>query len=277
MSDVSQTTIGTLVEEGMQASHGVRCIRRIVTTSWDDGDLADLRLAEVLKFRGVRGTFYVPVSPYNGRPSLGPQQLRSISSEGFEIGAHGVSHKLLWGLPQEELDQEIGPCKPILEDILGSEVGMFCYPRGRYDRKAVLALKRAGYRGARTVRMLATCLDFNPFEMPTSLQVFPHSQSSYLRNVLRARMKGLRVCLSHRSQLESWLDLGKSLFDSVLEDGGVWHLYGHSWEINQFGLWDSLEELVTYVSGRQGVTYVTNGQLLEFIPGARVETKQTGP
>jgi peptidoglycan-N-acetylglucosamine deacetylase len=269
MRNISQAAIGTSLHTGVHASQTVRTIPRIVTTSWDDGDLADLRLAELLRSRGVRGTFYVPVSPYNGQPSLGPPQLRSLSSEGFEIGAHGVSHKLLWGLPEEELSREISPCKPMLEDILGSEVGMFCYPRGRYDRKAVLALKQAGYRGARTVRMFSTCLDFNPFEMPTSLQVFPHSRFSYIRNVLRARMKGLHLCLSHLSKLESWLELGKSLFDSVLEDGGVWHLYGHSWEIDQLGLWDTLEELMTYVSRRQGVTYVTNGQVLRFVPGAR--------
>lgn len=254
---------------GIDASRNSGYLPRIVTTSWDDGDRADLRLAELLQSRGVRGTFYVPVSPYNGRPSLRPQELRSLSSEGFEIGAHGVTHKLLWGLPEDELSREISPCRPMLEGILGSEVRMFCYPRGRYDRKAVRALKQAGYRGARTVRMLATRLEFDPFEMPTSLQVFPHSNSSYLRNVLRAKMKGLHACLSHRSKLENWLELGKSLFDSVLKDGGVWHLYGHSWEIDELHLWDNLKELMTYVSGRQGVTYATNGQLLQFIPGAR--------
>lgn len=248
-------------------------IPRIVTTSWDDGHLADLKLAELLQAQGVRGTFYVPISPYNGQPSLGPQELRSLSSEGFEIGAHGVSHKLLWGLPQEELSREINPCKPMLEAILGSEVGMFCYPRGRYDQNAVRALRKAGYRGARTVRMLATRLEFNPFEMPTSLQVFPHSTSGYVRNVLRARMKGLPTCLSHRSKLKNWVDLGKSLFDSVLKNGGIWHLYGHSWEIDQLGLWESLSEMITYVSKRQSVSYVTNGQLLQFVPGTQVQNR----
>src|SRR5690349_20306206 len=100
----------------------------IVTTSWDDGDRRDLRLAELLRSRGIRGTFYIPITPYMGRPALSHAELRALSSEGFEIGAHGFSHKHLWRLSSEELVEEINPCKPILEDILGKEVRMFCYP-----------------------------------------------------------------------------------------------------------------------------------------------------
>src|SRR5271167_749746 len=66
---------------------------RIVTTSWDDGDRADLRLAEMLRSRAIRGTFYVPNTPYAGRPALSHADLRALSAEGFEIGAHSVSHK----------------------------------------------------------------------------------------------------------------------------------------------------------------------------------------
>lgn len=246
---------------------------RVVTTSWDDGDRADLKLAELLRCHAIQGTFYVPISPHNGRPALSSADLRSLSSEGFEIGAHSVSHRLLWGLPAEELLSEIGSCKPILEDIVGCEVGMFCYPRGRYDASVLRVVKKAGYRGARTVRMLATRLEFNPFEMPTTLQAFPHAKSTYLKNLMRARMKGLRVCLSHRSDLENWLRLGKNLFDSVLENGGMWHLYGHSWEIDQLGLWDSLQEILAYVSRRDSVMYVTNGELLRLMPGAASEKR----
>src|SRR5437870_4578328 len=70
-------------------------VPRIVTTSWDDGDLSDLKLAELLNSRGLRGTFYVPINPYRGRPALDHANLRFLSSAGFEIGAHGVSHQYL--------------------------------------------------------------------------------------------------------------------------------------------------------------------------------------
>jgi len=234
---------------------------RIVTTSWDDGDYADVKLAELLRCRGVCGTFYVPIH-YRERP-LEHSELRTLDSEGFEIGAHGYTQKHLWGLQLDELAQEVRPCKQILEDVLGKEVEMFCYPRGRYDANVVRALQDAGYKGARTVRMLATKPTSNPFMMPTTLQVFPHRPVTYLKNVARARsMESLQSCLLQLPRLGSWLDLGKRLFDDVLENGGIWHLYGHSWEIEGLNLWDELCEILDYVCRRDGVSYVPNCALL---------------
>jgi peptidoglycan/xylan/chitin deacetylase (PgdA/CDA1 family) len=235
---------------------------RIVTTSWDDGDYADLKLAEILKARGIKGTFYVPIK-YRQRP-LGHSELRALASEGFEIGAHGYSHKHLWGLPPGELAQEVGPCKRILEDVLGKEVEMFCYPRGRYDANTVRALQNSGYRGARTVRALATRPTFNPFEMPTTLQVFPHRPLTYLKNAARAwSFESLQSSLAQMARLGSWRELAKALFDAMLENGGIWHLYGHSWEIEKLGLWNDLCEILDYVCRRDHVSYVPNCALLQ--------------
>jgi peptidoglycan/xylan/chitin deacetylase (PgdA/CDA1 family) len=230
---------------------------RIVTTSWDDGDSADLKLAELLRSKGIRGTFYVPIQ-YRQR-ALSHAELRQLASEGFEIGAHGVSHKLLGGLSPSDLAREVDPCKPLLEDILGQEVRMFCYPQGRHDASVVHALRKAGYWGARTNRMLAIRPVLNPFELPTTLQIFPHRPYTYLKNVMRSRkLEALRLCLVQRSLLGNWLELAKRLFDAVLQNGGIWHLCGHSWEIDSLNLWDSLREILDYVSGRDAVKYVAN-------------------
>jgi peptidoglycan/xylan/chitin deacetylase (PgdA/CDA1 family) len=237
----------------------------IVTTSWDDGDRYDLKVAEILRARHVAGTFYVPISPHEEHPALEPSDLRDLLSEGFEIGAHGFSHKLLWNLSREELSKEISPCRPILEDILGSQVRTFCYPKGRYDSNTIRVLKEAGYWGARTNRMLATQLDFNPFAIPTTVQISPHSKYDYIKNVARAgRMESLRLCLTHMNRLDNWVELGKKLFDSVLKNGGVWHLYGHSREIEDQGMWKDLEEMLDYVGNRSGVMYVPNCELVRL-------------
>lgn len=236
---------------------------RFVTTSWDDGEQPDLRVAEMLRSRGIQGTFYVPLAPYQGRPALSHAELRELSSQGFEIGAHGVSHKALWKLSERELSEEVSPCKPTLEDVLGAEVRMFCYPYGRYDSNVVRALRKAGYWGARTVRMLATPLEFEPFEMPTTIQIAPQPITNYFKNVVRGRkIDGLQACLANFTRLGNWLELGKRLFDSVLQQGGIWHLYGHSREIEDLGMWQALEEMLDYVSGHQGVTYVPNCELI---------------
>lgn len=237
-------------------------MRAIVTTSWDDGDLMDLRLADLLRSKGMPGTFYIPIQSYRKR-SLSHAQLRALAGEGFEIGAHSVTHKLLHGLSNLELAAEINPCKPILEDIVGREVRMFCYPQGRYDTNTVRALKGAGYSGARTIRMLVTRPDFDSFQIPTTVQSFPHRPFTYFRNAAKVlNVEGLRTCFSQRAGLRNWIELAKRLFDSVVENGGVWHMYGHSWEIDDLGLWKDLSALLDYVSGHKDVIYVPNCELV---------------
>jgi peptidoglycan/xylan/chitin deacetylase (PgdA/CDA1 family) len=240
-----------------------------VTTSWDDGDPYDIRIAELLLSRGLPGTFYIPMSGYLGRTTLRPNDLRALSSEGFEIGAHSVSHSSLTHLTGQQLEREVKVCKQILEQRIGREVLMFCYPNGRYNQAVMQEVKRAGYEGARTTRMFAHALRFAPFEMPTTLHALPHSRSAHLRNLIRAQsLEGLCEYVGRLSRIDSWVALGKRLFDLVLKEGGVWHLYGHSWEIEELGMWPDVQKMLDYVSNREGVTYVTNHQLSRMLKPA---------
>ena len=77
--------------------------------------------------------------------------------------------------------------KRMLEELLGSEVRMFCYPRGRYDAEVIACVQQSGFEGARTTRMLADTLDFGRFEMPTSVQAYPHPPLNYLKNLANNR------------------------------------------------------------------------------------------
>jgi len=240
---------------------------RIVTTSWDDGDPSDRKVAELLRARGLAGTFYVPLIGYDGRRTLDTEHLRMLASEGFEIGAHGTSHNALPHLGPKEIAREVRICKSRLEDILGGQVQMFCYPKGRHSAEVVRHLKETGYMGARTNRTLGHKLDFTPFEMPTTLQVYHLRKSGYLRNAVRAAKFGaVFEYLARVSRANSWVELGKAFFDLVLRQGGVWHLYGHSWQIEEMGLWDELRQMLDYVSNREGVTYVSNRGVLNFLP-----------
>lgn len=240
---------------------------KIVTTSWDDGDPRDLKIAELLRARRIKGTFYIPLLGYDGLATLDPAGLRSLDSEGFEIGAHGLSHHTLPKFRGKELAREVSLPKRRLEDLLGREVSMFAYPKGRYNANVIRQLKLAGYAGARTTEMLGYRLDFRPFEMSTTIHAYPHSNSSYLRNVTRAFNfgRGLHWLARFRGS-RTWVELGKRFFDSVLKDGGVWHLYGHSWAIDDENLWNDLTELLDYVSEREGVLYKANREVLKFLP-----------
>lgn len=245
----------------------------IVTTSWDDGDPTDLKIAELLAAWGLCGTFYVPIQGHHTPKRVNGSDLRFLAEKGFEIGAHGVSHSNLTQCNPEDLAREVGYSKRYLEDELGRAVRMFAYPNGRYNHQVVLSLKEAGYSGARTTRMLARTIHFDPFQMPTSIQAYPHSRSRYLRNLGRA-FSILRTTeyLLRLQQAGRWVDLAKTLFDAVLRNGGVWHLYGHSWEVDELQLWNSLKEIFSYVSMQPGVLYLSNSQVLNLSPQESCQT-----
>jgi peptidoglycan/xylan/chitin deacetylase (PgdA/CDA1 family) len=240
---------------------------RIVTTSWDDGDAKDFRVADLLHSMRLPGTFYVPFH-HEKHQVIDGSDLRSLRGEGFEIGGHGLSHLTLPSLGTEEIDREVRGCKEKLENILGERLDSFCYPRGRFNRKVQQRLKMAGYYTARTTRMLVTNSKFDPFQMPTTLQVYPHARSTYVKNLAKAQnVLGLFGYSLRFIWLDKWLELGMRLFDLVLRDGGIWHLYGHSWEIEELALWDDLKELLDYVSKRDGVIYLSNGATSKLLSG----------
>ncbi len=237
----------------------------IVTTSWDDGHVADLRLAELLERHDVRGTFYVPFRAVR-KPLLKPGQLGTVVDAGFEVGAHSVTHPSLAGLPRTWLVAEVLDSKRRLEDILGARVDSFCYPNGRFDRACRRSVRDAGYRLARTTVNLRTSVGPDEWAMPTSLQFFPHDP-----------VQRMRIFASNRDLSGAWLwasryrcaarleALADALFADVIQSGGVFHLWGHSWEIDQFDLWRPLERLLARIGGRRDVRYLTNAQTVEAV------------
>jgi peptidoglycan-N-acetylglucosamine deacetylase len=244
--------------------------RTIVTTSWDDGDPLDLQLAEKLRDAGLAATFYVPIFGQHGKPTLLPEDLRDLNSQGFEVGAHTMTHANLSALRGQRLWAEVFDCKQALEQTLSQQVPMFCYPCGRYNAEVLACVRKAGYRGARTTRMLCHQTSFSAFEMPTTLQAYPHGSFTYYKNLGKRRdVAGLYRYVFELRRLQRWVDLGKRLFDQVLEQGGIWHLYGHSWEIQELGLWDDLQEMLNYVRNRRGVIYATNSEARQLLEEAR--------
>jgi len=244
-------------------------LTRIVTTSWDDGDPFDLRVAQLLAARHIPGTFYIPlkghVEPGHRACRMSLPEMMDLNSQGFEIGAHGISQPNLAACDPKQLIVEVESSKKRLEDDLGKRVSMFAYPRGRHNGNVIAVVKRAGFSGARTTAMLGRQLLFDPFRMPTSVQVYPHTRVDYFRNLGRAwDFRRTWAYALHLRCARTWVDLAKILFDSVQRNGGIWHLYGHSWEIDEFKLWDELAEVLDYVANRPDFTYLSNGAAVQL-------------
>ena len=216
----------------------------LFTTSWDDGHPLDERVADLLARHGFQGTFYVPLSNREGLPVLDPAALRRLDA-GFEIGSHTLDHCYANTVPAAEWAQQVRDGKAGLEQLLGHPVAGFCYPGGKRRSGSKATVQAAGFAYARTVVNLH--LDAGPdrYLLPTTLQMYPHRWDVLMRNWVRGgnwlvRAPAVRQVLragGHAAQL-------RRLLDAALARDGVFHLWGHSWELEQQDLWGALEQFL---------------------------------
>ncbi len=234
----------------------------IVTTSWDDGHPCDLHLADLLAARKLRGTFYLPIRNSEGRPTMGSDEVRRLA-QSHEIGGHTLNHFDLTSLSREEARDEIIEGKRQLEHFIGRPVKGFAFPRGRMNTSIVRMVEQAGFIFARTIHGFYFSMP-NGFIMHTTIQAYPHTRATYLRSAIRRmNIEGLVAYIFRLHLGSNWKALAKMAFDTVVKEGGVWHLWGHSWEIDELNLWGEIEELFDYVSNRIEVQYLTNGEVVE--------------
>lgn len=233
-----------------------------ITTSWDDGHPLDLRVAELLEKYGLRGTFYVPLE--NSRPMLSPAQIRDLSTR-FEVGAHTVHHVVLTTLPKERARAEITESRSQVEEITGKPCSVFCFPSGRYSSAHLQMLSDAGFSGARTVELLSLDRPYGHNGLvliPTTVQAYRHTAFTYFRNAAkRFRYKALWSLFGQKGSGD-WAAAAIALLARARETGGVFHLWGHSWEIEEAGEWAALERVFAAMAeAGRCAPCVTNSEL----------------
>jgi glycosyltransferase involved in cell wall biosynthesis/peptidoglycan/xylan/chitin deacetylase (PgdA/CDA1 family) len=233
----------------------------VVTTSWDDGHVLDVRLSALLKKYRIPATFYISPRDHEFAPEdrLTDEQIQTLSSS-FEIGAHTMTHPRLTEVTDQAAQQEIVDSKHYLERLLKKPITTFCYPGGNYQRKHVSMVREAGFAYARTVRRHCFNLKGSLLEGGTTINTYNHYQDLWKI----ARFAHFNPIRTYR--YFHWELLAKAMFDKVLQDGGAYHLWGHSWEIDQHGDWEKLEDVLRYISERNEAHYVTNGELPALQP-----------
>ncbi len=192
-----------------------------IETSWDDGKLLDLKLADLLKKYDLPATFYIP-----NNCELSDEQIYNLSSR-FTIGGHTVNHPQdLKKLSDSDLAFEIESNKRYLEKILRHNIYRFCYPRGRYDERVMKAVRDADYSQARTTKVFKVLEPKDRYEIGTTIHVFQ-----------RPEYDGV-----------DWLKLAKEYFQIAKDtEKSVFHIWGHSNEIERDGNWEKLEELFKFI------------------------------
>ena len=79
---------------------------------------------------------------------LSEKEIFEMNNNGFEIGSHTCSHKLMSNLTDFEIDYELYFSKGILAEICKSRINSFCFPFGgksSYNSSVLHKLKKHGY------------------------------------------------------------------------------------------------------------------------------------
>jgi peptidoglycan/xylan/chitin deacetylase (PgdA/CDA1 family) len=122
-----------------------------VIATFDDGDVSNYTLVyPILKEFNFLAYFFITVSKVGTKGFMSWEQIKQLSDSGMIIGSHGMTHRILTELKDDELDNEIRGSKKVLEDNLGTSISYFSVPRGFYNNKIIQKAKDSGYRAVFT-------------------------------------------------------------------------------------------------------------------------------
>ncbi len=222
---------------------------KAVTLSYDDGVEQDIKLIEIAKKYGIRGTFnlnsgcYPPEDITWAPGTIHRRMPKSKVTEVYkncdwEIATHGYTHPALVGLPENIATREIIDDRAALEEQFGGMIRGFAYPFGAYDDTAVQVLKNCGICYARTVETT------HDFYIP--------------RDWLRLRA----TCHHNDPEL---MELAQRFLDIPANwDPKMFYLWGHSYEFEERDNWDVIENFCRLIGGKEDIWYATNIEIYDY-------------
>jgi peptidoglycan/xylan/chitin deacetylase (PgdA/CDA1 family) len=116
------------------------------------------KLTKLLKRRADRDDIIESIAEQLGVDEDPPSGLystwdgiRALRNDGWEVGAHTKSHRILTSIPREDAFREINESADEIENETGTRPRLFAYPNGRpedFDGEIISCLKKAGFVGA---------------------------------------------------------------------------------------------------------------------------------
>ena len=237
----------------------------IFTTSWDDGSVLDLKTADLLSRYGMKGTFYIPKKFEKGHKRfaydrrLTEAEVRSIP---YEVGGHSLNHCTLTDISQEEARDEIVGSKRFLERVTGKPVKMFAPPRGKFNNQIINLIRDAGFDGARTSQKLSIKKGQFLLDATIICHPFPLRKLNANQYYWRRILDPLNAYDPKQFAL-SWQSLARRWFKKAITKGNYFHLTGHSWELEQYDMWQELESFLQFIKSHKNIIYLSNGEVVD--------------
>ena len=223
---------------------------KVLTLSYDDGVVQDIRLIGILDKYGIKGTFNINSGMYldesaerdrfYGRMKLSEAKELYIGS-GHEVAVHGLNHPFLDRIKPDEILSEILEDRKNIEAQYGTLARGMAYPYGAYNDTVIDMLKRCGICYSRTTRATDSCY------MPSNWMA-------------------LHPTCHHNSP--KLMELARVFAEGVLRYPGdlrLFYLWGHSYEFDNNDNWQVIEQFAEYMGGREDVWYATNIEIYDYV------------
>lgn len=227
------------------------------TSSWDDGSVHDMKLAELLLKYDQKATFFIPLYNVEKRQVISQTQIEELSKN-FEIGAHTVNHKYLTTISNAQAEYEIKQSKKELETIINKPVPGFCFPGGKYKQIHLKYVWEAGFLYARTVNMFRNSIAKNVLD--TTLHAYNHSRFTYFIHLIKRGyflelFQNLVSIVANNNWDKLLFEvLDKHVNNDLPQKATVIHLWGHSWELQENDAWQQLEQFFKQLNESQVVS-----------------------
>lgn len=107
--------------------------------AWGNEDTS--RILEILKKHNVKATFFMT----GGWVDKYPDDVKTILSNGHDLGNHSQNHKNMSRLSDEECKKEILTVHEKVKELTGYEMFLFRPPYGDYDSSVITNTRSVGY------------------------------------------------------------------------------------------------------------------------------------
>lgn len=225
---------------------------KALTFSYDDGVKADKRLIETFNRCGLKGTFNLnsllfDCERWHDRMDEEQTYLTYYRS-GHEIALHGARHIFMDKVPLPEAINEIVQNRLYLENKFGRIIRGMAYAYNGYNDDIVQALRLLGVKYARTTE------PSYGFGIPEDwLRLKPTCHHA------DARLGGLADKFFDRAPSDEFKHREPWLF----------FIWGHSYEFDDNGNWEIIENLCRRAQGRQDIWFATNGEICDYVAAYR--------
>lgn len=222
---------------------------KVLTLSYDDGVVQDIRLIEILNKYGLKATFNINSALYLGEDAVrerfyGRMKLSEAKAlytdSGHEVAVHAYTHPFLERLDTAEMIYEITEDRRAIERDYGVIARGMAYPFGTYNDKVVDVLDKCGIAYARTTRATLN------FKFPENWLVL---------NPTCHHKHGDLMSLAER-----FIDP-----DDRYKNAEMFYLWGHSYEFDNDDNWDVIERFAERVGGQEHIWYATNIEVYDYV------------